>query len=66
MPINITDPDIMTVGNGLISFNWLYVDVPCKPPDYTFTSKSTKHLDKVAQSDIAIKVRSLIYAKMIK
>ena len=57
------DPDIITPGNRLTSFNWLYVNVLRKSPDYTFTIKSTKHLVQNAKSDDAIQVESLIYAK---
>ena len=66
MPINLTDPDIITIGNRLTSFNWLYVNVPRKLTVYTFTSESIKHLGQVGQGNDAIEVEALIYAKMVK
>ena len=34
MPINMTDPNIITLGNRRTSFDWLYLNVSSKLPDY--------------------------------
>ena len=66
MQINVIEPDIITLADRLASFDRLYVNLTRKRPDFTFSTKSTKHVFQAARGCDAIEAGAHIDANMVR